>query len=454
MLRHLLLVLSLVFAFATPGAAQTPCASRLFVSSYFTTVHVYDACTGAYLRNLDNSARLRGPQALKLGPDGLLYVISEMTQQILRYRNDTLDFVDAFATFAGVDPTGFAFAPNGDVYVAGFRTDDVRRLSPAGVPLDTPVPPRTAGLDGPDNGITFAPDGNLYVPGYNSSNVIRFDPRTGATTVVVPRGARGLFNTRGILPERNGSGLLITGEGSGQLLRFDFATGGVTLLNGAMAQPTGLDYAPDGDLLIAEVDSVSRFDALTGARKGVVVPAGSGGLTSATYVAVIAHAAPPVAPVPVVEYYNTTFDHYFMSALPADIAALDSGALQGWVRTGHVFSAYGQATAGASPVCRFYLPPANGDSHFYSASPAECADVRAKFPAFVYEAADVMHVALPDAATGACPPGTVAVFRLWNNRTDSNHRYTADPTIKSAMLAKGYVAEGYGPDATIMCAPV
>jgi hypothetical protein len=65
-----------------------------------------------------------------------------------------------------------------------------------------------------------------------------------------------------------------------------------------------------------------------------------------------------------------------------------------------------------------------------------------------------MHVALPDAATGACPPGTVAVYRLWNNRTDSNHRYTADPTIKAAMLAKGYVAEGYGPDATIMCAPV
>ena len=108
---------------------------------------------------------------------------------------------------------------------------------------------------------------------------------------------------------------------------------------------------------------------------------------------------------------------------------------------------------GANPVCRFYLPPANGDSHFYSASPAECAEVAARFPAFVYEAPDVMYLALPDTATGACPPGTTPVYRLWNARADSNHRYTTDPAVKAAMLAQGYVAEGYGPDATIMCAP-
>jgi hypothetical protein len=34
----------------------------------------------------------------------------------------------------------------------------------------------------------------------------------------------------------------------------------------------------------------------------------------------------------------------------------------------------------------------------------------------------------------------------------AEHRYTADLAVKAAMLARGYVAEGYGPDATIMCA--
>ena len=37
------------------------------------------------------------------------------------------------ATSNYIDPTGFAFAPNGDVYVAGFKVDQVRRLSGAGV---------------------------------------------------------------------------------------------------------------------------------------------------------------------------------------------------------------------------------------------------------------------------------------------------------------------------------
>lgn len=157
--------------------------------------------------------------------------------------------------------------------------------------------------------------------------------------------------------------------------------------------------------------------------------------------------------VDVVEYYHATLDHYFVSALAADIGALDSGKLVGWQRTGKTFGAYLVATAGMSPVCRFYLPPANGDSHFYSASATECAEVRAKFPTFVFESGEVMHVALPDTLTGDCPAGTVKIYRLWNNRADSNHRYTAEAAVKAAMLAKGYVAEGYGPDATIMCAP-
>jgi len=450
-MSRFLAALVVAVALAGPAGAQSTCGHRLFVSNYFVTVRVFDACTGAYLRDLDSPTRIRGAQAVKLGPDGLLYVTSEMSQQILRYRNDTLEFVDVFATIPGIDPTGFAFAPNGDVYVAGFKTDQVRRLSSAGAAIDIPVPAGTAGLDGPDNGIAFGPDGNLYVPGYNSSNVIRHDPRTGTTTAVVARNTQGLFNTRGLLADRNGSGMYITGEGSGQLLRLDFATGQVSVLARGLTGPTGIDYAPDGSLLILEGGGVGRFDPATGARSGDLIPASSGRIESGTYLAVVAKPAPPKSAV--IEYYNATLDHYFVSALAADIAALDSGTLRGWVRTGLTFNAYLEAAAGASPVCRFYLPPQNGDSHFYSASPAECADVRARFPSFVLEAGDVMYVALPDLASGDCPPGTQKVYRLWNNRADSNHRYTTDAAVKAAMIARGYIAEGYGADATIMCAP-
>jgi Abnormal spindle-like microcephaly-assoc'd, ASPM-SPD-2-Hydin/Repeat of unknown function (DUF5648) len=156
--------------------------------------------------------------------------------------------------------------------------------------------------------------------------------------------------------------------------------------------------------------------------------------------------------VDVMEFYNAAMDHYFMSSLAADIDALDSGHFPGWVRTGRSFKAYPQPATGASPLCRFYMP-APQDSHFYSASMVECAAVAAKYPTFVFEAPDVFHISLPDAATGACPSATVPVFRLFNNRADANHRYTTDPQIKVQMIGQGYTAEGYGPSATIMCAP-
>lgn len=50
------------------------------------------------------------------------------------------------------------------------------------------------------------------------------------------------------------------------------------------------------------------------------------------------------------------------------------------------------------------------------------------------------------------PGGTVPVYRLWNQRDDSNHRYATSAAIKDEMLAAGYVSEGYGPDGVVMCA--
>ena len=450
MIKCLIALLLSVFAVTAPAQA-TGCPARLFVSGYFSTVHVYDACTGAWLRDLDGNARIAGAQAVKLGPDGLIYVVSEMKQQILRYRNDTLAFVDVFATLPGADPTGFAFAPDGSVYVAAFRTNDVRRLSPTGTPLGIPVANGAGGLIGPDNGITFAPDGNLYIPGYYSHSVVRHDPRTGQTGIAIPRAGGGLASARGLLPTPDGKALLVTGEGSGQLLRLDLGSGAVTALNSKLFSPTGIEFGVDGNLLVLEDSAVRVLDPATGAAKGTLLE-DAGRIQGGTFLAVIAHASAQPAAVPVVEYYHAALDHYFISALPADIAALDSGALQGWARTGLSFNAYPAAAAGTSPVCRFYLPPAHGDSHFYSASPQECAEVQAKFPGFVLEAADVMHIGLPDTVSGSCPTGTVPVYRLWNGRADSNHRYTSDATVRNAMLGEGYVAEGYGPDATIMCA--
>jgi len=175
--------------------------------------------------------------------------------------------------------------------------------------------------------------------------------------------------------------------------------------------------------------------------------------------AIASHAHADFPPLPAntaIEFYHAAFDHYFITSLPAEIAALDAGTFTGWSRTGRGFSVF-SAPSTASPVCRFYIPPQHGDSHFFSASTAECATVRDKigvdpnYSGYMEETPSAFFIALPDLASGACPAGTTAVYRLWNQRADSNHRYTTDAGIKAFMQSNNYVAEGYGADAVAMC---
>ncbi len=162
----------------------------------------------------------------------------------------------------------------------------------------------------------------------------------------------------------------------------------------------------------------------------------------------------PASPVTAVAYFNAALDHYFISSLAPDIDALDSGRIAGWTRTAgsfRVFPTQASGGAGVSGVCRIYIPPGRGDSHFFSASAQECSDTLTKFPFMLLETSTAFFVALPDTASGACPPGAVPVYRVWNNRADSNHRYMTDRTLRDAMVAAGGIAEGYGPDQVILC---
>src|SRR6266576_3706289 len=122
--------------------------------------------------------------------------------------------------------------------------------------------------------------------------------------------------------------------------------------------------------------------------------------------------AVPANPITVVEFYNDSLDHYFMSPLAPDIDALDAGRIFGWSRTGYSFGGFPTMAAGTSPVCRFYIPPQHGDSHFFSASPAACASVLAKvgvdpnYSGYLYETPSEFYIALPDTASGACSAAT------------------------------------------------
>jgi serine protease len=158
------------------------------------------------------------------------------------------------------------------------------------------------------------------------------------------------------------------------------------------------------------------------------------------------------ASVDVVEYYNAALDHYFITWIVNEIAILDAGTtIKGWTRTGYQFKAYPAAQGGTSPVCRYYIPPALGNSHFFGRGTVECNATGAKNPSFVLEEPNFMHLTLP--SLGTCPAGTTQIYRVFSNRPDANHRYMTDKAVRAQMVAKGWLAEGDGPDLVVMCAP-
>jgi uncharacterized delta-60 repeat protein len=281
------------------------------------------------------------------------------------------------------------------------------------------------------------------------------------------------------------TGLLLTGFEANGSIDSAFGNGGTTVVNGINgANDVKVDI--DGKLLVAtqSASATSPFSVMRFTTQGLLdtsfgdggvlassilpnvlsislQPDGDllmGGSSAAGNFAVARYAG---APVTAVEFYNASLDHYFMTLNPYEATDLDNAVHRGWVRTGQALRLYGsEASAegqGLNPVCRFYIPPQHGDSHFFSADADECSNVLGKiqtdpnYSGYVYETASAFYAALPDTTTGACPAGTTSVYRLWNHRADSNHRYTTDPAIKAAMIASGYVSEGYGPNGVAMC---
>ncbi|MEO8346337.1 MAG: S8 family peptidase [Betaproteobacteria bacterium] len=166
-------------------------------------------------------------------------------------------------------------------------------------------------------------------------------------------------------------------------------------------------------------------------------------------------AKPPPNAFQVVEYYNASLDHYFITADPAEIAYIDSffaGSLQ---RTGQYFFAYlvsFLAPPGTQPVCRFFAAGLI-NSHFFSASAFECQFVLTHWPGtWRLETPSAFYIQVPD-VQGNCPDGTLPVYRFFNNRNDANHRYTVDLSVRRAMLNRGWVPEGIDGSIAAFCTP-
>jgi len=175
----------------------------LFVGDTGTgAIRRYDAKTGAPVDTFipDNSHGMGvfgDLQSFAFGPDGNLYVLSQIDNRVLRYNGHTGAFIDEFVPGnAGLDqPAGVTFGANGMLYVASNGSGEVRRYDihtgsyevfiPGGGTLAGPV------------GIAFGPDGNFYATSIGSSAILQYDGKTGAYLgMLVQTGSGGISGPR------------------------------------------------------------------------------------------------------------------------------------------------------------------------------------------------------------------------------------------------------------------
>lgn len=293
------------------------------------------------------------------------------------------------------------------------------------------------------------------------------------------------FHANGTLDSSFGSNGVVANPTGIPLLLQDFLLGPNILLAGARVvtrgapggpstvtlQPVLVRYDINGALDksfgnggVAIVDSLTRSNpsgaqgpaelmALTSLANGkalLVAPTASIGWPNGSMMA-YRFAADPKE-VTLIEYYHAAFDHYFVTAMQAEIDGLDGGTPAGWARTGQQFNAYRLGTAGTSATCRFFSTAFGPkSSHFYTSMPDECTGVKASTN-WLFEG-EVFGVGKSDAA-GNCPAGYAALYRSYNNGHGGapNHRYTTSTDVRQAMIQLGWIPEGAGPG-VVACVP-
>lgn len=272
---------------------------QLLVAAYDSdSIARHDAASGAWLANFA-AAGQDGVLGLALGPDGALYVASELTDSIERFDAATGAHLGAFVfddpataqdETGGLDePSAIVFGPDDRAFVASFALDAIFEYDGrTGAFVRVLVTPNLGQLNGPDAGMTVGPDGHLYVPSFWTNQVKRYSLADGSYLGNFPLAAgSGLFRPRTVAFGPNGW-IYVTSEGNDRVLVFDATSGAfvkalviddpLTPANetGGLDAPTGLAFGPDGKLYVASgnTDSVLRYDATSGAFVDVFVAPG------------------------------------------------------------------------------------------------------------------------------------------------------------------------------------
>jgi sugar lactone lactonase YvrE len=213
------------------------------VSNFGTNrINRHDAETGALIDAF--AANLGQPTRIKIGPGNLLYVLQwSGNGRVLRYNLDG-NFVDEFTSVGVSNSIGLDWDADGNLYVASFDDQHVRKFDTQGNDLGLFA---TTNLAGPTN-IWFDDNGDLLVVDWNGGSIKRFDSNGAFLGTFV----FGLSEPEGIEFLDNGN-FLIGNGGTSSVREYDsagnfvgdfvpFKLGGLEKPNGVRIRKLGTPF--------------------------------------------------------------------------------------------------------------------------------------------------------------------------------------------------------------------
>ena len=209
---------------------------HLYVAS-FTNDHILrvHADSGELLGTFGNDEEMDCPEGIALGPDGTLYVVSFLLPYVVRYQPKTGRFLGQFApppagaaaprrgpdVMRGAEDLTFDWA--GDLHVTAYHSSAVFKYNGSTGELESTY---AKGVVRGPVGISCGPDGDMYVASYRDNQVLRFTPSgrfvgvaAGATSQRLG-GKRSIAGPAGIAFADDGT-FFVTSHVAGSLTRFN-----------------------------------------------------------------------------------------------------------------------------------------------------------------------------------------------------------------------------------------
>lgn len=208
---------------------------------------------------MDQSDNIEWPEDIFFLEDENAVLISNLSSNgnISKHHIDTGNFIEIFATISG-GPTRMKLGADGLLYVLQWSntTNKVLRYQLDGTFVDEFT---SIGVS-QSIGMDWDADGNLYVSSYGGSFVQKFDPNGNDLGPFISTGLSGPTN---IFFDKSGSGdLIVFNWSSGVIKRYDNNGNFVEDLITGVGHCEGVDFLPNGDILIGAgtAGSIKRYD--------------------------------------------------------------------------------------------------------------------------------------------------------------------------------------------------